>query len=168
MPSSPAARAGLRTGDTIIGINGSRIESLDDLKADFMRREVSTILKLRTIDSSGTVQNRIVYLDGRPHSPGNEVYTHDVIAESLVPLLGMQLSRSSSLNKNQYVISRIVRGSIAESSGFSVDDTISVQDVQIDPTGEFAAIQIYAKKRNNGYLDVGVGYTVPLDSQNYF
>lgn len=168
MPSSPAARAGLRAGDTIIGISGSRIESLDDLKADFMRREVGTILKLRTIDSSGTVQNRIVYLDGRPHSPGNEVYTHDVIAEALVPLLGMQLSRSSSLNKNQYVISRIVRGSIAESSGFSVDDTISVQDVQIDPTGEFAAIQIYAKKRNNGYLDVGVGYTVPLDSQNYF
>lgn len=168
MPSSPAARSGLTVGETIVGISGRRISSLDDLKADFMRREIGTILKLRTLDASGGAHERIVYLDERPDAPGNVVYTHDVIAEALVPLLGMQLSHSSSLNRNQYVVSRIVRGSVAESSGFNVDDTVSVQDVQVDPSGDFAVVQIFAKKRNNGYLDVGVGYTVPLDSQNYF
>ena len=93
---------------------------------------------------------------------------HDSRMQNVVPLMGMELSRSSSLNKNQYVISRIVRGSPADSSGFSVDDTISVQEVQIDPKGEYAAIQIYAKKRNSGYLDVAVSYTVALDSPSYF
>ncbi len=168
MPSSPASLAGISVGDTIVEVSGNRIDSLDDMKADSMRREVGTIVRVKTLDASGVAHKQIVYLDERPDSPGNEVYTHDVIAEALVPLLGMELSHNSSLNRNQYVISRIVRGSVAETSGFSVDDTISVQEVEIDSEEEFAAIQIYAKKRNNGYLDVGVGYTVPLDNQYYF
>ncbi len=168
MPSSPAALAGISVGDTIVEVSGTKIDSLDDMKADSMRREVGTIVRVRTLDSSGRIHKHIVYLDERPSSPGNEIYTHDVIASALVPLLGMELNHNSSLNRNQYVISRIVRGSIAESSGFCVDDTISIQDVEIDPEEKYAAIQIYAKKRNNGYLDVGVGYTVPLDSLYYF
>lgn len=168
MPSSPAAKAGLVAGETIIEVAGKHISSLDDLKADFMQRELGTIVRIKALDQYGKEKNHIVYLAGRPKSPGSEVYAHDVIAEALVPLLGMELSRASSLNRNQYVISRIVRGSIADSSGFSVDDTISVQEVQMDPSGDSAAIQIYAKKRNSGYLDVVVGYTVPLDSQYYF
>lgn len=168
MPSSPAALAGISAGETIVAINGNSVDSLDALKADFMKRELGTIVRIRAVDSYGKVKNHIVYLDERPKSPGKEIYSRDVIAEAMVPLMGMELSRSSSLNKNQYVISRIVRGSPADSSGFSVDDTISVQEVQIDPKGEYAAIQIYAKKRNSGYLDVAVSYTVALDSPSYF
>ncbi|MBP5158484.1 MAG: S1C family serine protease [Treponema sp.] len=168
MPSSPAAKAGISAGDTIVEVAGEPVNSLDDLKADFMGRELGTIVRVKALDQYGKAKTYLVYLDGRPKSPGKEVYAHDVIAESLVPLLGMELSRASSLNRNQYVISRIVRGSIADSSGFSVDDTISVQEVELDPSGDYATIQIYAKKRNSGYLDVVVGYTVPLDNQYYF
>ncbi|MBQ3801241.1 MAG: PDZ domain-containing protein, partial [Treponema sp.] len=168
MPSSPAALAGISVGETIVEVGGMSVTSLDEFKADFMRREVGTIVKIKALDSAGKKKTHIVYLDERPKAPGKEVHAHDVIAQALVPLLGMELNRNSSLNRNQYVISRIVRGSVADSSGFSVDDTVSVQDVQLDPEGEYASVQIYAKKRNNGYLDVAVSYTVPLDSQNYF
>lgn len=168
MPSSPAALSGISVGETIVAVDGKPVDSLDAFKMELMKREMGTIIRVRSVDPDGKARERIVYLDERPKNPGKEIYTHDVIAEAMVPLMGMELSRSSSLNKNQYVISRIVRGSPADSSGFSVDDTISVQEVQLDPKGEYAAIQIYAKKRSSGYLDVAVGYTVGLDSPAYF
>ncbi len=168
MPSSPAALAGLAVGETIVEVDGKPVDSLDTFKADFMSREVGTIVKVKAVDAYGKARTHIVYLDERPKSPGKEVYTHDVIAEAMVPLMGMELSRSSSLNRNQYVVSRIVRGSAADAAGFSVDDTVAVQEVELSPEGDYAGVQIYAKKRSSGYLDVVVGYTVSLDSQNYF
>lgn len=168
MPSSPAALSGISVGETIVAVDGKPVDSLDAFKAELMKREMGTIIRVRAVDQNGKTKEHLVYLDERPKNPGKEIYSHDVIAEAMVPLMGMELSRSSSLNRNQYVISRIVRGSPADSSGFSVDDTISVQEVQLDPKGEYAAIQIYAKKRSSGYLDVAVAFTVALDSPSYF
>lgn len=168
MPGSTAALAGMKAGETIVEVGGTRVTSLDDFKYDFMQREAGTIVKIKCLDKNGKSKTHIVYLDERPAAPGNEVYIHDTISEALIPLLGMELKPGSSTNKNLYVIERIVKGSLADTSGFTVEDPVQVLKTEMDVKNGVGAIQIYAKKRNNGYLDTGVGYSVPLDTQYYF
>ena len=168
MPGGYAAFAGLAAGDTITSINGERITTLDELINNFLQRVPDTILSVGVTDASGNQSTKLIYIGKRPASPGYEAYRHDVIGQALIPMMGMDLVPSSTSNKKLYTIRTLLKGSVADEAGFSEGDTVQVLKTDISPDKDYAAIQIYAKKKKNGFIDIAIGYQVALDNPYYF
>lgn len=168
MPGGYAGFGGLNAGDTITSINGERITTTDELTNNFLKRIPDTILQVGITNAAGVQMTKLVYLGKRPKSPGYEVYNHDVIGQALIPLIGMDLVPSSTTNKKLYNIRSIIKGSAADEAGFSENDPVQVLRTEISADKDYMSIQIYAKKRKNGFLDIALGFQVPLDSPYYF
>ena len=168
MPGSPSNRAGLKDGQTIVGVDGTPISSLDDLQNYFMQRKAASIVSFTVQDEDGKKKNVPVYLDVRPDYPGYEVYTHDIISSALLPIIGIELVRSSTKNKKEYAITRLVKGSAADASGFSEGDPVSILETKLSEKKDALYVTLYARKRKNGFLDVGLALGAPLDNPYFF
>ena len=96
------------------------------------------------------------------------MFRHDDLGNALYPMLGMRLVNSSVTNKKQYVITKIIKGSTADETGFSENDPVVVSDVSFTESNSAAIVTLYAKKRKNGFLDVSLRVPSPMDSPNYF
>ncbi len=168
MPGGIGDKAGLKVGDTIVEISGVPVTSLDDMMVFNLQHSVDTIVFIKTEDKDGIISSHLAYLETRPKNPGKDVYDHDSPSNVLVPFLGMDLVPGSTQNKKQYVIKRIIKGSTADEAGFSIDDPVQVIKVDIDKALTAATVQIFAKKKKNGFVDIALGFTVPLDSPYYF
>ena len=168
MPGGSAYRAGLLAGKKIIACNGSEIKGLDDLHLFMLQTQPDTIVKISAVDSDGKKSEHVLYMEKRPKSPGHEIYTHDLLSSSLLPILGMELVRTSTSNKKLYGIKKVIKGSSADEAGFSEGDPIQIISANLQQDNTVLVVQVYAKKRRNGYLDVGMALGAPLDSECYF
>lgn len=167
MPGGSSYRSGISENDVIISFDGKKITSLEDFQCCLMMSPQDVIVKCGVLDENENVREKLVYLEKRPENPGYEVYTHDIFQDSLYPVLGMKLVSVSSNLKKCSVVS-VIKGSAAEDFGFSEGDPVEVINYIVNKEKSMALIEIYAKKRKSGFLDVSVGLTVPLDSPYYF
>lgn len=168
LPGGSADRAGIKEGDVIVELGGSKVQSLDDLHNAFMRLESGIITKALVICENGVGEERLVYLDKRPEHPGYEFYTHDSITNAFYPMIGMKLVNASSTNRKYFNITKIMKGSVADETGFSENDPVKVYDVSFVEDKSAAVISLSAKKRKNGFLDVSLRFSAPMDSPYYF
>jgi len=168
MPGGSAYLSGIAAGDTITSFNGSKIDSLESLQNDFMEQKADMIATLCVVDKDGIEKECIVYLDKRPEQPGYEVYSHDVMALSFLPIVGMELVPVSTESHRKYSVVSVLKGSIADETGFSEHDPVDIIKIQFDENKTAAFIELYTKKRKNGYMDVTIGLTAPMDSPYYF
>jgi S1-C subfamily serine protease len=167
MPGGSAYLAGLVPGDIVVSLDGEKITSIEDLHALCLKKSTGTICRLEALSSSGEKKSALVYLSERPKYPGYDFYTHDLISSSLLPICGMELVRVSTSDKRAYSIKKILKGSSADLNGFSEGDPVELLDVTLDKEKSMMQLTIYAKKRKNGFLDVGVTLVLPLDSNYY-
>ena len=61
----------------------------------------------------------------------------------------MDLVPSSTTNKKLYIIRSIIKGSAADEAGFSENDPVQILRTEISADKDYAAIQIYAKKKKD-------------------
>lgn len=168
MPGGSASRAGLKAGDVIVSINGTKINSIDDMHLFCLQKKGPSICKVQAVNSEGKTEDFCVLMEERGQYPGYEVYSHDLISSALYPLIGMELVRVSTTNKNKYSVTKVIKASIADESGFSEGDPVEIVKKELSPKKDILFLQIYAQRKNNGYLDFGLGLQVPLDSFYYF
>jgi hypothetical protein len=143
------------------------VDSLETMQ-DILRNYVpDTIIRCAYTNDSGSGV-RLVYLDTRPDNPGYEIYSSDLISGSFVPILGMKLIPSSTVNKHTYAVTEIIKGSIADESGFSENDPVTVSGVKFNDDKSAAYIELYTRKSRKGFLDISMGMTASLDSPYYF
>lgn len=171
LPGSPCQIAGIPTDTIITAVNGKRVKTLEELQWMIMREQSRTIIRLTgiTAESAKKVpvfRDWFVMLSDRPQVPGEIILDKDLESRALFPLLGMKLEKVGSFNK--YTVSSIIRGSIADETGFSEQDVIEIRNVKIDKENGTVAIQLFTKKRKSGYLDSYIGLTASLDSPSYF
>lgn len=102
MPGSSGDLSGLTEGATVVSVNGVLVSSMDDLHSCFMQESKGTIVLLEVQNPIGGTTSFAVYLEGRPENPGYEIYRHDLISGSLLPILGMRLVGVSSSNKKKF------------------------------------------------------------------
>ena len=69
---------------------------------------------------------------------------------------------------NKYIVDSVVKGSIADESGFSELDPVKIYRTYLSPDEDILFAEIYSKKKSNGYLDVSLVLATPLDSENFF
>ncbi len=167
LPGGSADRAGLSVGDVIVSVDGNEIHSVDELQKEFMKLQSGTLASLGVVSGGETRKNLVVLLEKRPLSPGHEVFLRDIISESMYPILGMKLT-SISTSRKKFIVREVMKNSPADEAGFSENDTVEVLKVDFSEKKESIYVQIYAKKRKNGFLDASLGLGAALDSPNYF
>lgn len=168
MPDSSAQFSKLTEDCIIKEIDGVKINSLDKLHLFLMSYENKTILKCKYLDPEGNLQNTIIYLDKRPKYPVKEFFDSDFMADSFLPLFGMKLQNASTINRNSYTISKIIKGSNADELNLSVLDPIEIQKIQFDYQNGYFISQVYVKRKSKGFLDCSMVIGCSLDSFNYF
>lgn len=167
-PGSAFARAGMERGNIITEIDGITVTSLDEVQHILRSYIPGTIVKINYMDSDRQKKNCLVYLTKRPKYPGYFFYQNDSIDNSFIPLYGISLIPASTINSRAYLITNVLKGSIADESGFSENDPVSIGHIQFSDDNSMMYAEFSIKRRKKGYLDVSMGIPTNLDSPYYF
>ena len=168
MPGGSASRADLSAGDVITSIDDRKVRKIEELQDVLRNYTTDTIVSCSYEDKDGKTLQCLLYLSERPKNPGYEIYQHDVIAGSFVPILGMKLVSVSMSSNTKYSISDIIKGSIADESGFSVNDPVDVLKVKFNDDNSALYTELSMKRQKKGYLDANIALSTQLDSPYYF
>ncbi len=168
IPGGNAYLSGIEENDTIICVEGVHVNTLTALHKELMKYRCRTIISVTVKKQSGQEKTVKVYLSKRSENPGYEVYRRDSIENALYPILGMKLVTASSVYKNQYTIEKVLKASGADETGFSENDPIEIKKIEFNADRSVIIIQVYAKKRKKGFMDINLGLSAPLDSPYYF
>lgn len=171
VPGSPCETAGIPEDIIITAVNSKAVHTLEELQYLLIREYPRTIIRVTGITGEDDKKNPVyrdwfVMLNGRPEVPGEIIFDKDIESRALLPVFGMKLDKVGSFKK--YLVTSIVRGSIADESGFSEQDLIEIRDVNIDTENRAVSVQLYTKKRKSGYLESYIGLSASLDSPSYF
>lgn len=167
MPGGTASRADIKKGDVITFVDNKRVYSLENMQ-DILRNYGSEVIISCNYQRDGESKATLLYLDERPKYPGYEIYKSDLISNSFIPIFGMELVSVSGHSQRKFVISDILKGSVADESGFSVTDPVYVSGIDFSEKKDAIAIQINTRRKKRGYLDVSIMLTSSLDSPYYF
>jgi hypothetical protein len=149
-------------------VNGQAVANIEELQNALIRLSADSIATIAGVHPDNTPFSATVYLAERPENPGLDVYQRDVIARSFMPIFGMQLQPVSESSKKRYSVTRVLRGSVADESGFSVQDPVEVMKVRLTKEKDVIYAELYTKKRKNGYFDMSIAIGAPLNSPYYF
>ncbi|MCX7029928.1 MAG: S1C family serine protease [Spirochaetes bacterium] len=167
MPGEPAAKAGVEVGDILESIDGRRVATLRDAQDTLLTLAPSTLVRL-AVRRGGTTRDVLACLAPRPAEPVKTAFEHDAKDPVLYPLFGMLLERTGGvLGKGSYIVRRIVRGSVSDEAGLSVDDPLIVQDWKVEEKKGYATIQIVVKKKKAGFIESAIQVSAWLATDNF-
>jgi S1-C subfamily serine protease len=167
VPDEPAAQAGIAVGDIIESVNGSAYAKLADIQSAVLDHEAQTLVTVgvRRGEERFTA---MVCLNQRPDQPIEVALKRDTRDNVVYPLFGMQLENVGSfLWKGDYIVKRVTRGSIADESGISQDDPLTVQDWIVDTDKGYAAMQVVIKKKRAGFVESAIQIAAYLETDNF-
>lgn len=168
MSGSPAHRASLEKGDIITHINNIPVTTVDQLQTALLGIPPDSIIQYRGYSEQGKSFISPMYSELRPENPLYEVYQREPVSRSFLPIFGMALSPSSTMNRNIYTIDTVVQGSIADENGFSVLDPVEVKRLKPLEKNTVLYAELFTRKRKNAYFEVNIAVASPLDSPFIF
>ena len=153
VPGSPADRAGLREGDVIEALNGQSYNKIRDIQAALLDLDHPVLVTLGWKREGRSLQGAFSLAE-RPFSPIEESLEKDLRDNVLLPLFGMKIERTGRfLWQSDYAVRRVLPGSIADETGLSRDDPLSIQGWEVDKENRYALLRIHVKKRKSGFLE---------------
>ncbi|HZK19691.1 MAG TPA: S1C family serine protease [Treponemataceae bacterium] len=177
MPGGSCDLAGIRSGNIITHINQKKIASVEELQNELIALppEMVTTLTIRIAEAVNQKDTnkmlsyeKPIYLAIRPEYPGVQMRERDSETHLMYPFLGMKLKPASAKKRSQCIVDSIVKGSIADESGFSKNDSVTVKATELSADKNFLLIEFFTKKRKSGYLDVNLMVGAPMDSPLFF
>jgi len=164
----PSAAEGLEEGDRLISIGGLRPSTIQEAQAALILREPGSLVKIEKLGAAGALPS-IRYLGSRPYAPFESAVKLDRKDRLFPALFGMSVRRlpSTLLEPDNFSISRVWPGTIADESGLSENDPISLRKFIVDSDSRLAYIQIYVKKRKAGFLESVIQIPASLDSPDF-
>ncbi len=168
MPGGNASRAGMSPESVIVAVDGEPVSSIEEVQRRLLIRMPGTIVRFTCVPPEGETTERFVYLEPRPRNPGFDIYQRDLPENYFIPIFGMSLVQASSGIRKTYAITSLIKGGVADESGFSVGDPIRIEKMRISPEEDAMMVEIYTKKRKNGFLNVWLTIGAYLDNPGYF
>jgi len=167
MPDEPAAQAGIASGDMIETLDGKPFKKLADIQEEVLRHSPPSLVTLR-VRRGETSQDVLVCLSARPDEPIDVALKRDSRDNILYPLFGMKLENVGTfLWKGDYIVKRVTQGSIADESGISPDDPLTIQDWQVDQDKGYAMLQVVIRKKKAGFLESAIQIATYLETDNF-
>jgi S1-C subfamily serine protease len=164
VPGSPADRAGLKEGDILVSLNGASYTAIGDIQSALLDLDYPVLVTLEW-RRGGQSFSGALGLAERPYSPIEESLANDLRENVLLPLFGMKIEKTGQfLWRTDYTVRRVLPGSIADETGLSKDDPLSIQGWELDQENRFALLRIYVKKRKSGFLESAVQLAAYLET----
>lgn len=164
VPGSPADRAGLKEGDILVSLNGTSYTAIGDIQSALLDLGYPVLVTLEW-RRGGQSFSGALSLAERPYSPIEESLATDLRDNVLLPLFGMKIEKTGQfLWRTDYTVRRVLPGSIADETGLSKDDPLSIQGWELDEENRFAMLRIYVKKRKSGFLESAVQLAAYLET----
>ncbi|HEY9593164.1 MAG TPA: trypsin-like peptidase domain-containing protein, partial [Spirochaetia bacterium] len=167
VPDEPAATAGIKVGDIIESVNGVSYRKLGDIQGAILGHVAPALVHvgIRRGDAKITA---VVCLSQRPDQPIEVALKRDARDNIIYPLFGMQLENVGSfLWKGDYIVKRVTRGSIADESGISEEDPLTLQGWVVDQDKGYAAMQVVIRKKRAGYVESAIQIAAYLETDNF-
>jgi S1-C subfamily serine protease len=170
-PSTPAAEQLVKEGALIKRINGveprapqgALIPLLQDLLYPARPGELAA-LEYTDPESNEEVR-RILMTVSRPDVPLAEAAKTDSRERMTAPLFGIILTPQGGKSLfTTYLIKKVIRGSIADETGLSENDPLSIRGFRILEEPGYVLLDIDVKKRRMGYLETSMELLAPLES----
>ncbi len=167
VPDEPAAQAGIQAGDVLESIDGTSYAKIQDVQEAILAHAPPSLLKVTFRRGTRTL-DALLCLSNRPERPIEVALQRDTRDNVLYPLFGMKLQKVGSfLWSNDYIVTRVTRGSVADESGLSENDPLSIQDWKVDTDKGFAALLLVIKKRKAGFIESAVQIATDLETDNF-
>lgn len=168
VPGSPAHRAGVQEGDILASIDGNEVSTMIVAQDILMGASPGRIIATTWKRSGGEDRTRLMTLAERPFSPVDELLRSKPI-ETLFPVLfGMEVDElSGSWFGRDFVITRVLPGSIADESSLSVNDPFSMRNWHVDRDLRAAFVQIIIRKRKEGFMESGLQLGAFLETNTF-
>jgi S1-C subfamily serine protease len=167
VPDEPAAQAGIVAGDVIESVNGTSYTKIQDVQEAILDHAPPSLVKVTFRRGSSTLDS-ILCLSSRPERPIEVALQRDTRDNVLYPLFGMKLQKVGSFFwSNNYIVTRVTGGSVADESGLSENDPLSIQDWKVDTDKGFAALLVVIKKRKAGFIESAVQIATDLETDNF-
>jgi len=149
-PGTPAAESLITEETRIRTIDGKKAVSVTELQDMLLVRRPGELVELSLSDG----KTYVLICAPRPHSPLLEASKKDTRERLAVPLYGLMLAPSGGGPFSpQFIVKRVLRGSIADEAGLSENDPVTVNGFRVDKDGGWAMLDIFVKKRRMGYLE---------------
>lgn len=167
VPEEPAARAGMLAGDILETIDGKSYTKIQDVQEAILDHAPPSLVHI-TFHRGTQAMDAILCLGTRPERPIEVALQRDTRDNVLYPLFGMKLQKVGSFFWSQdYIVTRVTRGSVADESGLSENDPLSIQDWKVDSDKGFAALLLVIKKRKAGFIESAVQLATDLETDNF-
>jgi len=173
-PNAPAAMHRISEGSFIKTVNGKTVTSLQGGLIPAMQSEIflsgpGELVALETVNPEGIVKKNIIMTVPRPELPLSEAAKVDKRERIAAPLFGMVLTPLyDGFFSSNFLVKKVVRGSIADEAGISEDDPVSIRRLRILEDDGYALMDISIKKRRMGYLETNMQLPAWLDSPDTF
>jgi S1-C subfamily serine protease len=170
-PMTPAAEQLVKEGALIKRINGveprapqgALIPVLQDLLYPTRPGELVTLEY--TDPDSGREVSRTLMSVARPDVPLAEAAKTDSRERMTAPLFGIILTPQAGKSVfATYLIKKVIRGSIADETGLSENDPLSIRGWKVLEDPGYVVLDINVKKRRMGYLETSIELLAPLES----
>ena len=170
-PNTPSYLHKVDEGFCIKTINGKKITAeegglIPALQNAVFNNGPGELVALEIINKkTDEVKKKVIMTIPRPELPLLDAARIDKKDRIAAPLFGMILSPlQTGVFSSSYRVNKIVRGSIADEVGISVDDPVSISRLRILEDEGIAVMEITVKKRRMGYLETSMQLPVWLDS----
>ena len=170
-PNTPAMQHRIAEGSIIKTINdravnvphGALIPALQDI---VFRTRPGELVALETQAPNGEIRRRVIMTAERPELPLVEAARIDSRERIAAPLFGLVLApfQGGGFFSPNFVVSRVIRGSIADEAGISEHDPISIRRLRIMEDRGIAVLDVSVQKRRMGFLETSMQLPAWLDS----
>jgi S1-C subfamily serine protease len=167
LPGEAAARAGIELGDIITSVYGVAVNTLEEVHEILIDLEPDTLINV------GWKRDRNEYsgvlsLERRPEYPIDVARERDVFTNLIAPLFGMALERTGTYFwDTSYTIKRIYPGGIADETGLSVNDPLTILGFEVDEEYRVGYLQIVVKKKKAGFIERAIQLGTYLEIDNF-
>ncbi len=166
-PEKSGSVIGLQNNDVITGLMGVEVKKIEDVNKLFLKLKPGMAIKINWI-RDGVENSGIIALDNRPDFPVLEASKVDLKYKLIAPVFGMTInSISESIFGNDYMVTEVFPGSIADITGLSINDPFSLKKWDVLEDQKLIIMQIKIKKRKAGFLESGVQMGAYMGTTNF-
>ena len=166
LPGAPADLAGIDAGDVLVRIGDQAADELVGVQRYLLGFGAPALVEIE-VRRGGRERRLLALLGARPFSPLEVALQRDSWQDALLPLFGLGVEHvRRTLFRDEFRVTAVVPGSVADDSRISVDDPVWLEDFALDEALRTAYLRLVVRKRLTGYLEASIVLSAPLEQNN--